>query len=245
MDLSSVSDFNRFFRVIAADAPDRRDAAYRIRYRVYCREFGYEPSDRFPDQRERDDYDDTALHALVVHRASDAPAGCVRLVPAVADGADRPLPFEHHCGECIDHEKIGRLALARDEVCEISRLAVDPSFRRRVGEQQTRFGSPQQFGLSPTEVRTLPLIAVSAYLAATALTDLSARRNVFAMMEPFLPRLLGRAGIHFAQVGEAIEYHGLRAPYFIRTQDALESMAPQLRGLYREIYRQLADGPEA
>jgi N-acyl amino acid synthase of PEP-CTERM/exosortase system len=241
MDLSSVGDFSRFFRIVRADTPELRDDAYRIRYRVYCEEFGYEPAERFPDQREHDHYDGTASHALVVHRPSGSPASCVRLVPAVAEGIDRPLPFEHNCAHCIDRQQIERLALARDSVCEISRLAVDPSFRRRRGEQQTRFGNPDQLDLSATEIRALPLIAVSAYLAATAMTDLSGRRNVFAMMEPFLPRLLSRVGIHFTQVGEAIEYHGLRAPYFIRTEAALESMAPRLRGLYAEIHRQLAD----
>lgn len=240
MDLKPVADFSRFFHAVPANSDALRDAAYRLRFGVYCREFGYEPAERFPDCRETDPFDDTALHCLVIHTATDRPAACVRLVPGSLAGEERPLPFEVNCAGHIHSDRLRALNLPRDTVCEISRLAVDRGFRRRRGEQETRFGNPQQLEFGPAETRTLPLIAVSAYLAATAMTELAGRRNVFAMMEPFLPRLMSRVGIQFEQVGEAIEYHGLRAPYFIRTESALESMAPPVRSLYHEIYRSLS-----
>jgi hypothetical protein len=59
------------------------------------------------------------------------------------------------------------------------------------------------------------------------------------MMEPFLPRLMGRSGIHFRRAGSDIEYHGTRAPYFITTGSALETMNDQLRDLYDVIRNQL------
>jgi N-acyl amino acid synthase of PEP-CTERM/exosortase system len=84
------------------------------------------------------------------------------------------------------------------------------------------------------------------------MTDLTGRGNVFAMMETFLPRLMSRVGIHFEKVGDEIDYHGLRAPYFIRTEAALITMAPALKDLYRAIRSDLADswsasptGPQA
>ena len=69
-----------------------------------------------------------------------------------------------------------------------------------------------------------------------SLTDLMSCNNVFAMMEPFLPRLWSRSGFKFTKVGRDIDYHGLRAPYFVTTQSAVENMAPELRELYEAIH---------
>lgn len=239
MDLSPVVDFTRFFRVIPANTEELRNAGYRLRYRVYCLEFGYEAAGRFPDGLECDEYDPTALHCLVIHNSSDAVAACVRLVPGSEGDEERRLPLEGNCADSLDRAQIDNLRLPRRTICEVSRLAVDPGFRRRRGEQLTRFGDPSHLRFDPAETRTLPLIAVSTYLAATAMTAIAARTNVFAMMEPFLPRLMDRVGIHFQKVGATIEYHGWRAPYFIQTGTALQTMVPELRGLYGQIHGQL------
>ena len=77
---------------------------------------------------------------------------------------------------------------------------------------------------------------VSCFLAATALTDLMERNNAFAMMEPFLPRMLARSGINFTRVGKDVDYHGLRAPYFTTTQSAVDNMVFELRELYDAIH---------
>ena len=71
------------------------------------------------------------------------------------------------------------------------------------------------------------------------ITDQTGRTNVFAMMEPFLPRLLGRAGIHFQRAGSDVDFRGIRAPYFITTQSALEHMEVELKELYECIRGQL------
>ena len=55
------------------------------------------------------------------------------------------------------------------------------------------------------------------------------------MMEPFLPRLLRKSGLDFARAGQDVDYHGLRAPYFGRTDHALKNMHPDLRHLYHAV----------
>ena len=122
---------------------------------------------------------------------------------------------------------------------------MDTAFRRRVGDEASRFGSIETFDFSPKERRTFPLIAVAAYLAATALTIMTDRTNVFAMMEPFLPRLMKRTGIVFEKVGQDIDYHGLRAPYFITTQAALEGMNRDMRSLYDAIFLSISQSYQA
>ncbi|MCB1844310.1 MAG: PEP-CTERM/exosortase system-associated acyltransferase [Halioglobus sp.] len=213
-----------------------------MRYRVYCQEFSYEPADAFPDNQEFDEFDANSLHAIIYHKSSGLAAGCVRLVATTGPGGEDLLPFEKNCAGSLDQQYIESLALERDKVCEISRLAVDSAFRRRSGEQVTRYGEVDGLDCSQQERRTFSLIAVTCFLAATALTDISGRTNVFAMMEPFLPRLLQRSGIDFQRVGHDIDYHGMRAPYFVTTQAALDNMRPDLKELYTEVHRRIYEG---
>ena len=237
-----TQSFQDFFTVVLANTPELRSKVYQVRYRVYCDEFGYEPVEQFPNQEETDEYDGYSLHCLIMHKKSGLPAGCVRMVPAYdLDGQHHLLPLEAHCGESLDQERIDEMNLDRHTVCEISRLAVDRVFRRRTGEELTRFGEIESLDVSKQEQRTFSLIAISAFLAATAMTDLSGKTNVFAMMEPFLPRLMKRSGIDFQKAGFDMDYRGIRAPYFIQTQSALTHMQEDLRDLYDWIYSQMAE----
>jgi N-acyl amino acid synthase of PEP-CTERM/exosortase system len=86
---------------------------------------------------------------------------------------------------------------------------------------------------------------VAAYLAATSLTEITGMTMAFAMMEPFLPRLLAKSGIDFEKVGGEVDYHGLRAPYFSTTDKAIKGMLPNLRGLYEAIYPVVNSGYQA
>jgi len=232
--------FLQYFTVDLATTLAQKESVYRIRYRVYCEEFGYEPVDHFPDKIESDAYDDHSLHCLITHISSGMPAGCVRLIPATDDENIDLLPFEKVCSDSLDTEYIQGLNIERKTVCELSRLAVDRIFRRRAGETQTRFGGPGAMDISHHEQRSFELIAVAGFLACTALTDLTGRTNIFAMMEPFLPRLLKRSGIIFQKVGKNVYYHGVRAPYYTqRTQTAMDKVHPDLKGLYDTIYEKI------
>ena len=235
-------NFLRYFDVAFAATEAQKSEVYGIRYSVYCDEFRYEPAASFPDHEEKDEFDKDSLHALVTHKASALPAGCVRLVSAAGSEESDPLPFEKNCADSLDNSFIKGLDLDRSSVCEISRLAVDGVFRRRAGERVTRFGEVEGLDCSQQERRTFSMIAIACFLASTALTDIVGRTNVFAMMEPFLPRLLKRSGIVFQRAGADIDYHGMRAPYFITTQSALGNMRPDLKELYTEIHRRIIKG---
>jgi len=235
-----ASNFQDFFTIEIARTTTQKRQVYGIRYRVYCDEFGYESVDEFPDGEESDEYDEFSLHCLIIHKKSGLPAGCVRLVPAYND-QNQPilLPLEHHCHDSLDHEYIKGLNLDRNTVCEISRLAVDSLFRRRTGEDITRFGEVHGLDCTKQEQRTFSLIAIAAFLAATALTEINGKTSVFALMEPFLPRMVKRSGIDFIKIGSDTDYKGIRAPYFIQTHSALEHMHQDLRELYLWIYKQI------
>ncbi|WP_156905202.1 PEP-CTERM/exosortase system-associated acyltransferase [Neptunomonas japonica] len=235
-----ANNFQEYFTVNLAFNDELKKQSFRTRFNVYCKEFNYEAAENFPNEEESDEFDLRSLHCLIKHKASGKTAGCVRLVPTNFNESQSLLPFEKHCGANLDAEFIEKLNLDRNKICEISRLAVDGTFRRRTNETTDRFGNAQQFQFTDEERRHFPLIAVSAFLAATSLTTLSERTNVFAMMEPFLPRLLKRSGIIFQKAGEDIDYHGTRAPYFIRTESAIENMKPELKELYDAIHNSIS-----
>jgi N-acyl amino acid synthase of PEP-CTERM/exosortase system len=235
-------NFLRYFDVTFAATEAQKSEVYGIRYSVYCVEFGYEPADSFPDHEEKDAFDEASLHALVTHKASALPAGCVRMVSTTGPEGSDLLPFEENCADSLDDAFIHSLNLDRATVCEISRLAVDGPFRRRAGERVTRFGEVEGLDCSQQERRTFSMIAIACFLAANALADIAARPNGFAMMEPFLPRLLKRSGINFQRAGKDIDYHGLRAPYFNTTQSVVDNMRPDLKELYTEIHSRIIQG---
>ncbi len=232
--------FQEFFTVEYAKTAEQRSQAYALRYRVYCDEFSSIAADKFPDQEEKDEYDEFSLHCLIRHNKTGLAAACVRLVPALDDKNNSlQLPLEVHGKDNLDHDYIDSLNLDRAMVCEISRLVVDKPFRQRSGEALTRFGEIQAFDCTQPAQRPFSIIAIAAFLAATALTDIHGKTNVFVMLEPFLPAIMERSGIVFNKAGFDMNYRGIRAPYFIQTQSVLENMHDNLKELYDLIYKQL------
>jgi N-acyl amino acid synthase of PEP-CTERM/exosortase system len=67
-------------------------------------------------------------------------------------------------------------------------------------------------------------------------------KHVYVMMEPRLARSMKFVGINFVQLGEAIDYHGLRAPYYINATIFMENLSPGFKCLYKEIYKEISKG---
>jgi N-acyl amino acid synthase of PEP-CTERM/exosortase system len=218
-----------------AVTPADLEETLRIRYRVYCEEFGYESPERFPDGMEADEFDEAATHCLVTHNGSGLAAGCVRICPASVKGSSNVMPYEKWCSGSLDEAPLIAFRAPREHLCEASRFAVDGIFRRRPGEAMTRFGKALLWELTDSERRTFPLISVGLTLGAAVMAERLKRPNLFALMEPFLPRLLTRFGVHFHRVGRDIDYHGIRAVYAIDTDEFVRTMGQEFRQLYSWI----------
>jgi len=242
-EMSSLfMDFARYFDLSVATDEEARANVFRVRYNVYCEEFGYEDASAFQDRMETDAFDAHSIHCLVTHRATGTPAGCVRLV---TPAKDELLPMEEHCRDSLDREFFDPFGARREEIAEISRLAVDGRFRRRSGEKASRFGNTATMHFAAREQRTFSLIAVSLFLAASAVADLLRRRDCFAIMEPFLPEILDRTGIVVRRVGDDFEYKGVRAPYFLQIEEAVRAAPEELRLCYEVVRAGFADSISA
>ena len=191
----------------------------------------------FSTGRSRTTFDEQSIHCLVTHKESGRPAGCVRLV--LVDGDDE-LPMEVHSSGAIHAGVMQEFLSKRDSICEISRLAVDSAFRRRHGEKATQFGARESLLFNEQEQRTFPLIAVALFLSSAAVADIIARPNLFAIMEPFLPKILRRTGIEFQRIGEDFEFRGVRAPYYASVDDLVRNAPDELRLCFEAVKTQFA-----
>lgn len=239
-EYSIAKNFNQFFQIKFADTKLLREEAFKIRYGVYCDELGWEPENVL--QMETDDCDDYAYHCLIKHKRTGVYAGCVRLVIPPVQIPDLALPFEKNCLHSARKEVLDSTKLTRGSFGEISRLAVLTSFRRRKREKKAPFIiNAVNSGTIYTEEehRHFPNIAMGLYIAAVALADICNHVGSFVMMEPKLNRRLKRFGLPFEQIGDEIDYHGMRAMFFLSRNNFCSQLTPELKELYLQIYNDL------
>jgi len=232
-----VENFLRHFQLSAARTPEQKLLVYRLRYNVYCKNFGFEDPRIHAQGFETDAFDDRSFHLLVTHRATGTPAGCVRLV--TADRNDG-LPLERHGAGALDLANLNGGHIRREKTAEISRLAVDYPFCRLRGEATTHRGGLDRAFFDEQEQKVFPLISVALFLAAGSAASLIGRPNCFALMEPFLQVMSRRLGIPLLRAGADFEYRGKRTPFYCNITEAEGSLPVQLFELYNRISCELA-----
>jgi N-acyl amino acid synthase of PEP-CTERM/exosortase system len=237
-----LDSYNRYFYVTYATTEAQRELAYRIRYQVYCREFRYEREEDYPDQMERDEYDDQAWHCILMHKLSDSAVGCVRLIGPCEEGPTSLLPFERSCSHALNEQIFDLSTLPRDSFGEISRLAVLQNFRRRKSDEKKPISFPDQQMLAKSGRSHFPLISISLSLGILSMLLNSGLKYGFAMMEPRLTRMLKRYGIVFNQIGDVTDHHGMRGPFVIEKYMILPNLSLNVFGLFKTIDRQLFPG---
>ncbi|GAA0626278.1 PEP-CTERM/exosortase system-associated acyltransferase [Halomonas beimenensis] len=241
---TSTYIFERFrdqFSFILAQDEETRRRIYRLRYDIYCEELGYEePAD--PSRHlEQDEYDAHSIQCLIEHRQSGLAAGCMRLVlpEGPSDAGLPPLPLLQHCADSLNHDTLHPSRLRQEDVCEISRLAISPLFRRRSTDEEIEDIVKTRYAFTEAERQTFPLIVVGLFLATYSMLGLARRPHAFAMMEPRLPRLLRMSGFYFTRVGESIDFHGKRSAFYIDQRQVEKDMNRELLPLYRHIQAEL------
>lgn len=237
-----LEQFMDEFRFKLARSAQDKERVYRLRYDIYCEELGYEkPSDPLK-KLEYDIHDQNSIHCLIEHRRTGVIAGCVRLViPAPSSPPPlNQLPLQSYGYQSLTHPRLHPDKLPPDSYYEISRLAVNRLFRSRIKHSDAPGVSDNPIVFTNEERRIFPLLVSGLFLAGYALGRLSGKIQVFAMMEPRLPRLLAMSGFHFTKVGETIDFHGRRSAYYIDRQQAEDGMQKALMPLYLHIQRELA-----
>jgi len=94
---------------------------FKLRYKVYCLEWGFEKPEKYPDRLETDEYDKYSLH-FAARDDSQKIVGTVRLIL----GSSAGFPAERYCQ--VDFDRSG---IPEECFAEISRLAINREYRKR------------------------------------------------------------------------------------------------------------------
>lgn len=225
--------FTEFLQPEVATTEALRDEVFKIRHNVYCEELAFE--DIKEGGKEQDEFDDQSIFSMIKHKPSDVYTSCVRVVKS--SNSDELLPIEKYCLDSIQNKELSPQNFARHEIGEISRLAVKSDFRRRKSDKfkGSAVGAISETTYSETELRCFPFIAIGLYMAAATLAIETGVKHVYVMMEPRLARSMKFVGIKFIQLGDAIDYHGIRAPYYINPNIFMENLTPGFKSLYLAI----------
>lgn len=229
--------FSTFLSPVVANTASLKEEVYRIRHNVYCEELKFEPL--VENGLETDEFDAFSQYCLIQHLNSNAYAGTVRLVTPKEAG--QLLPIEKYCLDSISHDEFTPDKFDRNQICEISRLAVPAHFRRRAMDRfdGAATGVINEATYSEAELRCFPFIAIGLYLSAASLAFNQGINHAFVMMEPRLARSMRFLGIKYIKIGPTIDYHGQRAPYYINAQILLKDLAPSFKYMLKDIQTQV------
>ncbi|MBL0709436.1 MAG: PEP-CTERM/exosortase system-associated acyltransferase [Colwellia sp.] len=216
-----------------------KEEAFKIRHNVYCEELAFE--DIKEGGQEKDEFDEQSIFSLIKHKPSDTYTSCVRVVRIQKEG--QLLPIEKFCLDSITNKELHPNRFKRNEICEISRLAVKADFRRRKTDKfkGSSIGVIQEVNYSEVELRCFPFIAIGLYMAAATMAIDTGIKHAYVMMEPRLARSMKFVGIKFQSLGDPIDYHGLRAPYYINPEMFLDNLPPGFQSLYQAIEHDIAE----
>ena len=230
---SIAKHFESYFTAEVASSETMRTQVQNIRHRVYCEELKFEPVN--DAQKECDEFDSYSDYCTLRHIKSNKLVGCVRMVAPVSPHSE--LPIEKFCGSSITDMKYHPSNFSREEIGEISRLAVLPEYRRRKMDrvEGVAQGLLDNETYTENEFRCFPFISVGLYFAVAALTVIAGRKHIYVMTEPKIARSMSLAGIRFIQIGKTVDYHGLRAPYYINRDILFRHMSKGLKVLYSHI----------
>ncbi len=192
---------------------------YKLRYKVYCEEWGFEKPEDYPDGLEKDKYDNHSLHFAAKDNTGKV-IGTVRLILNSIEG----FPIEKHSQLNIKTDELPRESLA-----EISRLAISKEFRRRaedayiygygvdrriIDRHEDGPGGPNSGSLQFMDKRKKHEIIFRLYSTLYKECKQYGVTHCYAIMGRGLYVLIRRYGIRcFRPIGNPVNYHGMRTPY--------------------------------
>lgn len=101
---------------------------------------------------------------------------------------------------------------------------------------------PPHENLSALKLRT---ILTYGLMVATRINFiLYSYSMVFSIMEPSLHRILKRQGVNFEQIGEAVEYYGIRTPFAIERKKLLRDTEENMSQITKFYLKELCQDPE-
>ena len=204
-----------------ADSTAIMEEIFRLRFKVYCEEWGFERPEDFPDKMESNQFDTAAEHFIITSLPDNMIVGTARVICPSELG----YPVIQHCN--IDKDTCDRLLNnARNiRIGEVSRLAISKNLRKRL-EDDSHMGYISAVPDVPdanNEKRKYNFVhEFYKYLLLQSI-DMGFT-HWYVAMKRGLYVLLKRVGMVYHPIGPEIDYHGLRTPYLGNLEEIRLSM---------------------
>ncbi len=236
---------------------------YKLRYKVYCQEWGYDNHINHSREIITDVYDEHAVH-FAARDETKKIVGAIMLIMNSSEG----YPIENYCELNINKDE-----LPRDNLSEISRLVIHREYRKRTedkyiygnDEERRSIGSfhfPQSYtrqkscsrrsddkyrnkrnikrsNESYSDRRRRHDVVINLY---KAVYQESKKRNIthwYSFMTKGILILLSRFGFAFEEIGDPVDYHGIRTPYLGEIAKIEEEILNTTPELHYEFTRDL------
>ncbi len=196
----------------------RMTDVYRLRYKVYCLECGYEDPCDYQNHIEMDEYDAHSVHIAASEMTTDRIIGTARIILST----DQNFPMLRYFD--IDQSHLETFAIER--VGEISRLAISKDYRRRAADKVIYQGN-KVIDLDNERDRRNWRLRYENDLVAGLYHSLYAESinlgltHLYAIMSGGLFTLLQRWGLIWHPLGDARDHHGLRRPFVASIEENL------------------------
>jgi N-acyl amino acid synthase of PEP-CTERM/exosortase system len=221
------------FRKIAKEDPLLQDV-FRLRYKVYCEEWGFENPADHPGGLETDEFDQYSVHLGAFCRERGNLIGTIRLI------LNSPLgfPIEQHCTLTSDLSNIGR-----HKIAEISRLAVSKEFRKRAIDNliynDGQDGTTNKEAAKEIQEKRKQefFIIMGLYTCMYRESEALGLTHWYALMAKGLQILLKRMNILFAPIGPEVDYHGQRIPYLGAIDKIVREVSHEQSEYFQEYER--------
>ena len=250
------STFKRSFNLIEANTPELLLKVFQLRYQVLCVQNNFPDmhAGDYPDELEKDEYDERSSHILIQFIPTGQFIGTVRLILPDPLNPDSLFPLEMHTQ--IDPDLYISDNETRKQTAEISRFLVSSDFDRR--KKDRRKPEPQANNQDSTETnqeacsnvenerrkgddrrkgdrRSSLNLYVVLMAGVVQMTTKHKKQYWISAMEPALNRLVSYSGLNFNPIGPVIDYHGKRQPYSAKVSDILLRTYKLHRGVWEVI----------
>ncbi len=108
-------------------------------------------------------------------------------------------------------------------------------FRRRKEDKGHPLGNLDMLTPTPFERRQFAHIPLGLYLAGAAAAVRNGLDGVIAMMEPRLARHLRRFGMIYEQIGNVVDHHGPRAPFYCNRDTLFQHLDKEMKKMMTDL----------
>ncbi len=226
-------------KFIEVDSDFLKQEIYKLRYDVYVSEFGFEKEEHHPSGMEKDIYDPHSVELAAIEQINTREQkiiGTIRLILHSEHG----FPIENAAPIDFTDEKP-----PYDKIAEISRLTISKEYRRR--HEDGLFGVESYLKVSEggtlpdcsnsknVKVRIQPYLILGLFKELYHVSKKLGITHWFMITEKKLWYALKRFDLIFRQIGEPVDYHGIRIPYLGIIEEIERNLMNNHMGFYQKF----------